>query len=119
MPASKKFIELLKELPEAIYGKNDPMGGPKEIISFRSMQEIEQNIFAVAERLTDDAHPYLKIIHKEGECWECKLKKGEDPNTPYADCPHIQKGITHFPAICRSWTIDIRELQKATPAAIG
>ncbi|MCX6721741.1 MAG: hypothetical protein NTY04_00915 [Candidatus Staskawiczbacteria bacterium] len=90
-------------------------GGPKEVLAFRSADEIKQNLSDITKQLTDADHPYLKIIRKAGDCWHCQLKPGENPDIASFDCPHIRKGS--ILVVNQHWTLDTRKLQQeAVPA---
>ncbi len=115
MAVSDEFLKILEDVPEAascssveVAGKY--IAGPKCIMVASSMQQIEQNLPAMVAQLADAEHTHLHIVHKSGDCWRCELKDGENPNVPKTDCPHILKG--EVAAICRSWTIDTKTLQK-------
>jgi len=112
---SDEFLKVLEDIPEVATQKGVYLGGKyiegaRCVMTARSMQEIEQNLPVIVEKLTDAKHTHLKIVHKLGHCFDCELKDGEDPNIPSTDCPHILKGECYI--ICQSWIIDTKTLQK-------
>ncbi len=112
---SDEFLKVLEDIPEAVTQKGIYYGGKhiegaRCVLKAHSMQEIEQNLPAIVEQLTDAEHTHLKIVHRSGHCPICKLKDGEDPNVPSTDCPHISKGECYV--VCRSWTVDTKKLQE-------
>lgn len=112
---SDEFLKICEDIPEAstcryveVAGKR--IEGARCILTANSMQEIERNLPAIVAELADAEHTHLKIVQKSGDCFDCGLKDGEDPNIPKTDCPHLAKG--EVPVICRSWTVDTKKLQE-------
>lgn len=109
---SKKFAEILEDMPEAIlspYVEIDGgrIPGAKQIFRADSQQEVESNLLRLAEEMEDKENTVLFVVQKKGDCYDCRTK--EDFAKP---CPHIIS-LSSMPASSRQLKIDIKQLVAA------
>ena len=93
---SNKFLEIIREVPEASTAKEVVIGtrkikGPEVIFVASSMEEIIVNLPDIISSTATTENHHLRVIHRQGSCHRCEARKD---GKPVIECPHLKEIVT-------------------------